>query len=202
MIVAGLTGSIAMGKSAVGAMFASVGVPVFDADTAVSELYEGTGAIEVEAIFPGVTSEGRVDRNRLAQRVLRDNIALKRLESLVHPAVARLRGKFLERAAGGGHRLTIVEVPLLFETGGEASVDLVLVVSTTESIQRSRALARVGMADAKLEAILLRQMPDFEKRRKAHFVIDTSGSWERTQAQVLQFMRAAGAIVGHNNRHA
>ena len=196
MIVVGLTGSIAMGKSTVAAMFAELGVPAFDADEAVREFYAGDGAKVVEAAFPGVLVEGQVDRERLGARVLGDAEALKRLESLVHPAVAEARARFVERAAADGRRFVIVDVPLLFETGGEASVDLVVVVSAPAAIQRARALARAGMTEAKLEAILSRQTSDAEKRRRAHFVIDTRGSLEQTRAVVAQFMRAAAALAG------
>ena len=142
MIVAGLTGSIAMGKSTVGAMFAALGAPVFDADAAVRLFYAGKGKETVEAMFPGVLESGRVDRDRLAQLVLTDPTALKRLEALVHPAVADAEAGFIEHAAAEGRRFTIVDVPLLFETGGESEVDLVIVVSAPASVQRARALRR------------------------------------------------------------
>ena len=202
MIVAGLTGSIAMGKSTVSAMFAECGVPAFDADDAVREYYAGDGAKAVEAAFPGVTVEGQVDRERLGSRVLGDAEALQRLEGLVHPAVAQARVRFLERAAAAGRRLAIVDVPLLFETGGEASVDLVIVVSAPASIQRVRAMGRPGMTEAKLEAILSRQTSDAEKKRRAHFVIDTRGRLELTRAVVAQFMRSTAAMAGGRTRHA
>ena len=202
MIVAGLTGSIAMGKSTVSAMFAELGVPTFDSDEAVRDFYAGDGAKAVEAAFPGVMVEGRVDRERLGARVLGDTEALKRLEGLVHPAVFKARGQFLERAAAAGRPLVIVDVPLLFETGGEANVDLVIVVSAPESIQRTRALGRAGMTEAKLDAILSRQTSDAEKRRRAHFVIDTRGKFEETRAVVAQFMRATAALGGGRAAHA
>jgi len=196
MIVVGLTGSIAMGKSTVSAMFAELGVPTFDADDAVRDFYAGEGATAIEAEFPGVTVKGQVDRERLGSRVLGDKEALNRLEGLVHPAVGEARGRFLNRAAAAGRRVVIVDVPLLFETGGEANVDLVLVVSAPESIQRERALSREGMTEAKLDAILKRQTSDAEKRRRAHFIIDTSGKHELTRAVVGQFMRSVAAMAG------
>lgn len=202
MIVAGLTGSIAMGKSTVSAMFAELGVPTFDADEAVRTFYAGDGAEAIEAAFPGVAVSGQVDRERLGARVLGDKEALKRLEGLVHPAVAEARNRFLERAAAAGRRLVIVDVPLLFETGGEANVDLVVVVSAPESVQRERALGRTGMTEAKLEAILSRQTSDAEKRRRAHFVIDTRGRLELTRAVVAQFMRSTAAMARGGARHA
>jgi dephospho-CoA kinase len=202
MIVAGLTGSIAMGKSTVAGMFAELGVPVFDSDAAVRGFYSGDGAKAVEAAFPGVLVSGRVDRERLGARVLGDADALRRLEGLVHPAVAQSRVQFVERVAAAGRRFVIVDVPLLFETGGEAKVDLVIVVSAPESIQRERVLARAGMTEAKIEAILSRQMPDEEKRRRAHFIIDTRGRLEMTSAVVGQFMRSVGAMAGGRTRDA
>ncbi len=202
MIVAGLTGSIAMGKSTVASMFAELGVPTFDADDAVRAFYAGDGARAVEAAFPGVMASGQVDRARLGSRVLGDAEALKRLEGLVHPAVAQARIQFLERAAFAGRRLVIVDVPLLFETGGEANVDLVIVVSAPHSVQRARALARPGMTEAKLEAILSRQTSDADKRRRAHFIIDTGGRLELTRAAVAQFMRSTAALSGGPIPHA
>jgi dephospho-CoA kinase len=202
MIVAGLTGSIAMGKSTVAAMFAALGAPIFDADAAVRMFYAGKGKETVEAAFPGVLANGDIDRERLAQLVLTDPAALKRLESLVHPAVADEEARFIERAAADGRRLAIVDVPLLFETGGESRVDLVVVVSAPENVQRARALQRDGMSEAKLDAMLSRQMSDVEKRRKAHFVIDTAGSLEQTRMQVSQFVRAVAGLALSRDRHA
>lgn len=200
MILAGLTGSIAMGKSTVAAMFAVLGVPVFDADEAVRVYYAGKGAEAVEAMFPGVVADGVVDRGRLGRLALGDPAALVRLESLVHPAVADARARFVAQAEAEGRRLAIVDVPLLFETVADSAVDLVVVVSAPTAAQRARAMAREGMHAAKLDAIMLRQMSDSEKRRRAHFVIDTGGSLERTRAQVRQFMRAVAAVGGR--RHA
>jgi dephospho-CoA kinase len=202
VIIAGLTGSIAMGKSTVAGIFADLGVPTFDADDAVRDFYAGDGAKAVEAAFPGVMVAGQVDRERLGSRVLGDAEALQRLEGLVHPAVAQARVRFLERAAAAGRRLAIVDVPLLFETGGEASVDLVIVVSAPASIQRVRAMGRPSMTEAKLEAILSRQTSDAEKKRRAHFVIDTRGRLELTRAVVAQFMRSTAALAGGRTSHA
>jgi dephospho-CoA kinase len=191
MIVAGLTGSIAMGKSTVGAMLAELGAPVFDADAAVRALYDGEGARRIESVFPGVVVEGRVDRDRLSRIVLNDPTALGRLEGLVHPAVAAMRAEFVARAMSQGRRIAIVDVPLLFEN-----------VGATQAAQRARALAREGMTEEKLDAILARQMSDAEKRRRAHFVIDTGGSLERTRAQVAQFLRAAAGLEGRKAQDA
>ena len=202
MIVAGLTGSIAMGKSTVAAMLAELGTPVFDADVAVRTFYSEAGAARVEDLFPGVVADGLVDRERLSRIVLEDPAALARLENLVHPAVAAARASFVARAAREGRRIAIVDVPLLLETGGEATVDLVLVVSASRAAQRARALARQGMTEAKLDAILARQTSDSEKRRRAHFVIDTNGSLSATRAQVIQFLRAASGLEGRGASHA
>ena len=152
--------------------------------------------------FPEALVDGRIDRERLAKRVLTDSSALTSLESLVHPAVADARDRFLKDAAERGRRFAIVDVPLLFETGGESSVDIVVVASAPEVLQRARALARKGMSEANLAAILSRQTPDAEKRRRAHFIVDTRGSHELTRAAVAQFMRAAATLTGGRRRHA
>ncbi len=196
MIVAGLTGSIAMGKTTVAAMFAALGAPVFDADLAVRAFYRSPGAAAVEAAFPGVVENGEVNREKLAAATLGDADALKRLEAIVHPEVGRLRQTFLQRARVEGRRAVVVDVPLLIETGGDRSVDLVLVVSAGEATQRARALARPGMSEAKLDALLARQTPDAEKRRRAHFVIDTSLTFEQTRAQAAGVLRAIAAMPG------
>ena len=202
MIVAGLTGSIAMGKSTVAAMFAQFGTPVFDADAAVRAFYVGEGAKTIDAAFPGVLVDDEVDRERLSRIVLNDAEALARLEGLVHPAVAAMRADFAAQVRSKGRRIALFDVPLLFETGGDAAVDCVVVVSAPPAAQRARALAREGMTEEKLDAILARQMDDKEKRRRAHFVIDTGGSRERTREQVAQFVRAAVGLEGRKAGHA
>jgi dephospho-CoA kinase len=202
MIVAGLTGSIAMGKSTVASMFATLGAPAFDADAAVRAFYSGEGVARVDAAFPGVVVDGIVDRDRLSKAVLGDPVALERLEGLVHPAVAAMRDAFVTRATKEGRRIAIVDVPLLFETGAERTVDIAVVVSAPLAVQRARALAREGMTEAKLGAILARQMSDSEKRRRAHVVIDTGGSLVATRAQVVQFLRAAAGLEGRLRAHA
>jgi dephospho-CoA kinase len=202
VIVVGLTGSIAMGKSTVAGMFGGFGVPTFNADDAVREFYAGDGAKSIEAAFPGVIVDGKIDRERLGRRVLGDPSALQRLEGLVHPSVAKARARFLGRAAAEGRRMAVVDVPLLVETGGDSDVDLVIVVSAPASVQRARAMAREGMTEAKLEALLARQASDVEKRRRAHFVIDTRGSRESTRAVVAQFLRAGAALTGGRRRDA
>lgn len=180
----GLTGSIGMGKSTVAAMFENLGVPVFDSDAAVHRLQGEGGRLvaAIEAMFPDTTGPKGVDRTLLGEAVLADPRALKRLEALIHPAVGEERAAFL--AAHADAPLVVFDVPLLFETGGETRVDKVVVVSAPGDVQRTRVLARPGMTEAKLEAILARQMPDAEKRARADFVIPTGGSLTETRAAV------------------
>ncbi len=202
MIVAGLTGSIAMGKSTVAAMLAALGRPVFDADAAVREFYGAEGAALVEKAFPGVVLDGAVSRERLAQRVLGDARSMARLEAIVHPAVARRRQAFLDAARTAGHRVAFLDVPLLFETGGDRAVDVVVVVSARAPTQRARALAREGMTPEKLDALMARQTPDADKRRRADFVIDTEGSIDDTRAQVAALVRDLDASSPKGTLHA
>lgn len=190
MKVLGLTGSIGMGKSATAAMFAEAGVPVFDADAAVHALYAGAAAAPVEAAFPGVVRDGAVDRARLAARVLGDAAALQRLEAVVHPLVRAAREDFLVQARRGGAPLAVVDVPLLYETGGDREVDAVVVVSAPESVQKARVLARPGMTEQRFSAILAQQMPDAEKRRRARFVIGTDQGFEAARRDVAAVIDA------------
>jgi dephospho-CoA kinase len=196
MIRLGLTGSIGMGKSTVAAMFARAGVPVFDADAVVHRLQGPGGALvaAIEAAFPDTTGPEGVDRTALGEAVLGDPAALKRLESLVHPAVAAERARFLAEHADAP--IVLLDIPLLFETGGEASVDKVAVVSAPPEVQRARVLSRPGMTPERFDAILARQTPDAEKRARADFVIDTGGSLDATAAEVEAviacLLRAAG----------
>jgi dephospho-CoA kinase len=196
MIVLGLTGSIGMGKSTVGAMFADEGVPVFDADAAVHELQGPGGALvsAIEAAFPGTTGAQGVDRARLRERVLGDDAAMRRLESIVHPAVAAKRDAFL--AAHAGAPLVVLDVPLLFEAGGWQAVDRIAVVSAPADTQRARVLARPGMTAARLDAILARQLPDAEKRARADFVVPTGGSLRETRAAVRDVIACLGGAAG------
>jgi dephospho-CoA kinase len=196
VIVIGLTGSIAMGKSTVAEMFRAEGVAVFDSDAAVHALYSGPEAQEIEDAFPGVLIDGAIDRARLGEMVLNDQAALARLEAIVHPKVARARGRFLAASAAAARRAAVVDIPLLFESGAERMLDVVLVVSAPESVQKARALARQGMTPARLEAILAKQMPDREKRRRAHAVIDTRGAFDLTRAQTVGLLRSLSAMVG------
>ncbi len=186
MILLGLTGSIGMGKSTTAAMFADEGVPVYDADAAVHELYGlGGAAVEpVEAIFPGVTVDGAIHRGLLGDRVLNDPEALKRLEAIVHPLVGAHRQDFFACAISEGAAVVVMDVPLLFETGGDKAVDAIAVVSAPVELQRQRVMARVGMSADKLEAILKRQTPDAEKRARADFVIDTGRGLDAGRKQV------------------
>jgi len=174
MLILGLTGSIGMGKSTTAKLFAEAGVPVYDADATVHMLYEGEAVPAIEAAFPGTTVDGKVDRNKLSARVVHDPAAIKRLEQIVHPMLGASRQKFLDDAERSGAPVAVVDVPLLFETGGEKRVDAVVVVTTTPELQRQRILARDNMTGEKLDAILARQLPDAEKRRRADFVVDTS----------------------------
>ncbi len=190
MIVVGLTGSIGMGKSTTAAMFAAEGVPVYDADAEVHALYASGGAAvaPIEAAFPGVVRDGAVDRGLLGQRVLGDEPAMKRLEAIVHPLVGATRAGFFEAAKAEGADIVLLDIPLLFETGGERTVDAVVVVSASADVQRKRVLARPGMAPEKLEAILARQKPDADKRAQADFVIDSGEGQESALAQVRQVL--------------
>ena len=184
MLTLGLTGSIGMGKSTVAAMFADAGVPVFDADAAVHRLQGPGGRVvaPIEAAFPGTTGPGGVDRTALGHAVLGDPAALKRLEAIVHPAVGEERAAFL--AAHAAAPLVVFDIPLLFETGGEARVDKVAVVSAAAAVQRARVLLRPGMSEAKLDQILARQLPDADKRARADFVIPTDVPLAETRAAV------------------
>ncbi len=184
MIVLGLTGSIGMGKSATARMFAEAGVPVHDSDEAVHRLYAGAAAPLVEAAFPGTAVDGVIDRARLGGHVLGDPAALKKLEAIIHPLVRADADAFLLRHRTAGAPLVVLDIPLLFETGGRGRVDKVVVVSAPADIQRTRVLARPGMTAEKFEQILARQVPDAQKRRLADFVIDTGHSFDQTRAAV------------------
>ena len=190
MILLGLTGSIGMGKSTTTAMFAEHGAVIWNADDAVHALY-ATGGAAVEAIgeaFPGVVVDGAVDRTRLAEALGRDDTAFKRLETIVHPLVAAGRMADLEAARAAGVKLAVLDIPLLFETGGDRAVDAVVVVTADAETQRRRVLARPGMTIERFEAILARQMPDAEKRRRADFVIDTGRGLDAARARVAEIV--------------
>jgi dephospho-CoA kinase len=174
MRILGLTGSIGMGKSTTAKMFAEAGVPVYDADAAVHKIYEGEAAPAIEAAFPGTTADGRVDRAKLSAKVVHNQAAIKQLEQIVHPMLGASRKKFLDDAEQSGAPVVVMDIPLLFETGGEKRVDAVVVVTTSQENQRERILARGTMTSEALDAILARQLPDAEKRKRADFVVDTS----------------------------
>jgi dephospho-CoA kinase len=191
MLILGLTGSIGMGKSTTAKLFAEAGVPVYDADAAVHTLYEGEAAPAIEAAFPGTTADGKVDRTKLSAQVMHDPSAIKRLEQIVHPMLGASRQKFFDEAERSGAPVVGVDVPLLFETGGEKRVDAVVVVTTTLEIQRARILARDNMTVEKLDAILARQLPDAEKRRRADFVVDTSHGLDPVRARIRDILEQA-----------
>ena len=194
MFVIGLTGSLGMGKSTTARLFAEAGVPVHDADAVVHCFYDGEAATAIEAVFPGTTSAGRVDRNRLAARVLNDAAALKQLEAIVHPLVQRAEQRLLNEATARGERVAVLDIPLLFETGADQRVDAVVVVSAPAEVQRARVLERPGMTLDKLESILAKQIPDAEKRRRADFVVDTSRGLEAARAQVRAILDAVATM--------
>ena len=193
MFVIGLTGSIAMGKSTTARLFADDGVPVHDADAAVHKLYEGRAAGLIEQAFPGATKDGKVDRAALGQRVLGDAPALQRLEAIVHPLVREAEQQFLKEAAAKGAPVVVLDIPLLFETGGESRVDATVVVSAPHEMQRARVLER-GVSLERLEALLARQMPDAEKRRRADFVVDSGQGIDHARAQVRQILAAVAKM--------
>jgi len=188
MFVLGLTGSIGMGKSTTAKLFAELGVPVYDADAIVHQLYDGEAVAAIEAAFPGTTADGKVNRTKLSARVVHDPAAIQRLEEVVRPMLGSSRQKFFADAEASGAPVVVVDVPLLFETGGEKRVDAVVVVTTSPELQRQRVLARGMMDDDKFNAILSRQMPDAEKRKRADFVVDTSYGPQPVRAQIKDIL--------------
>jgi dephospho-CoA kinase len=194
MVVLGLTGSIGMGKTTTARFFAEAGVPVFDADAAVHRLYAGEAAAVIEAAFPGTTGEHGVDRAKLAQAVLGDPAALARLEAIIHPLVRREELRFIAEASEAGAPVAVLDIPLLFETGRASLVDAVVVVSAPPEVQRARAFERPGMTEEKFGALLAKQMPDEEKRRRADFIVDSSRSYDSARAQVHAILRAAEGL--------
>ena len=195
MIILGLTGSIGMGKSTTAKLFVEAGVPVYDADATVHRLYEGEAAPAIEAAFPGTTVGGKVDRTLLSVQVVHDPAAMRRLEQIVHPMLGASRQKFLDDAEQSGAPVAVVDVPLLFETGGEKRVDAVVVVTATPELQRERVLARGTMDAAKLDSIIARQMPDAEKRKRAHFVVDTSHGLDPVRARIKDILAEAAKLT-------
>jgi dephospho-CoA kinase len=199
MLILGLTGSIGMGKTATARAFAEAGVPVHEADVAVHWLYEDEAVSAIEEAFPGTIVNGKVDRARLSKMVIRDPVAFARLEAIVHPLVRASTERFLAASAARAARVAVLDIPLLLETGGEARVDAVVLVSAPADVQRVRVLARADMTSEKLDAILAKQMPDSEKRRRAHFIVDTSRSLDSAKVQVRGILRAVAAIPGRQS---
>jgi dephospho-CoA kinase len=194
MRVLGLTGSIGMGKSTTARLFAEAGVPVYDADATVHMVYQGEAAPAIEAAFPGTTVDGKVDRSRLSAQVAHDPVALRRLEQIVHPMLQVYHRKFLEDAEQSGAPVAVVDVPLLFETGSEKRVDAVVVVTTDPDIQRRRVLARDNMTRELLDAVLARQLPDAEKRRRADFLVDTSHGLDPVRDRIREILAEAAKM--------
>jgi dephospho-CoA kinase len=188
MKVLGLTGSIGMGKSTTAKLFAEAGVPVYDADATVHKVYEGEAVAAVEAAFPGTTVDGRVDRGLLSAKVVGHPQEIRRLEQIVHPMLRAHHQQFLEKAESSGAAVAVVDVPLLFETGGDKRVDAVVVVTTSPDVQRERILARGTMTEEALDALLARQMPDAEKRERADFVVDTSHGLDPVRARIRDIL--------------
>jgi dephospho-CoA kinase len=189
MFILGLTGSLGMGKSTTAKFFAEEGVPVHDADAAVHRLYAGEAAPLIEAAFPGTTSAGKVDREKLGKCVLGDAAAIEKLESIVHPLVRADEERFLAEAERSGAKVAVLDIPLLLETGGEKRCDAVVVVSAPAEVQRRRAFERPGMSEEKFRALLAKQMPDAEKRARADFIVDSGHGYEHAHAQVRDILK-------------
>ncbi len=189
MIILGLTGSIAMGKSTTAGIFQSLGIPVHDSDAAVHAIYRSPDATLIEAAFPGTLIGGEIDRKTLGDYVLKDAEALKRLEKIIHPLVEAHRNQFLRQREIAGDPIVLLDIPLLYETHGEKKVDAVVVVSASSQVQKQRAFERQHMTDAKFAAILEKQLPDAEKRKKADFVIKTDRSLDDVRLQVKKLLK-------------
>jgi len=190
MVIIGLTGSIGMGKSTTAAMFRDEGVPVHDSDATVRRLYTGPGVEEIARHFPDAISNGSVDRPKLASIVLPSPEKMRLLESIIHPLVDNSRRDFVTRCVAAGYRFCVVDIPLLFEIGGENLADVIVVVSAADAVQEARVLARPGMTKEKFLAIRAKQIPNAEKRSRAHWVIDTGGGIESARQQVRASLRA------------
>ena len=194
MFILGLTGSVGMGKSTTLRFFADAGVPVYDADREVHRLYEGTAVPAIEAAFPGTTADGKVDRTKLAARVLGDPAALARLEAIVHPMVQEAERQILEAAEAAGHQVAVLDIPLLYEVEADKRVDAVVVVTAPPDVQRARVMERPGMTEEKFAAILAKQLPDAEKRRRADFIVDSSQGLDAARAQVRAILEAVATM--------
>jgi dephospho-CoA kinase len=196
MVILGLTGSIGMGKSTTAGMFRDCGVPVHDSDATVHRLYSGAAAPLIEAAFPGVVDAGAVNRTLLGQRVLGNAEAMQRLEAIVHPLVQAEEQAFLKSAAASRAPVAVIDIPLLFETKGETRVDAIVVVTASPEVQRRRVLARPGMTEERFQHILARQVPDAEKRRRAHFIVDTGHGLDHARRHVRDILRATAGMTG------
>ena len=196
MIILGLTGSLGMGKTTTATMFAEEGVPVHDADAAVHGLYEGEAVPLIEAAFPGTTAAGKVDRAKLSARVVGDDAAIKKLETIVHPLVRQAEERFLAEAERKGAKVAVLDIPLLYETGGEKRCDAVVVVSAPVGTQRARVLERPGMTEQKFQALVAKQLPDAEKRARADFIVDSGQGLEAARTQVREILAAVAKMPG------
>ncbi len=196
MFILGLTGSIGMGKSTTAKFFAEAGVPVHDADAAVHRLYQGEAVAPIEAAFPRSTANGKVDRAKLAEQVVGNEAAIKRLEQIVHPLVRKSEERFLAEAERKGADVVVLDIPLLYETGGEERCDAVVVVSAPADVQRARAFERPGMSEDKFNKLLAKQLPDAEKRRRADFVVDSSHGFDAARAQVREILERVAMMKG------
>jgi dephospho-CoA kinase len=199
MIILGLTGSLGMGKSTTAKMFAEAGVLVHDADAAVHRLYEGEAVPLIEAAFPGSTAGGKVDRGKLGQRVIGNAAAMRKLEAIVHPLVRKAEERFLAEAARAGATVAVLDIPLLFETGGDKRCDAVVVVSAPPGTQRARVLERPGMTEAKFQALAGKQMPDVDKRARADFIVDSGQGYEAARAQVREILAQVAKMAPKRN---
>jgi dephospho-CoA kinase len=188
MFILGLTGSLGMGKSTTAKFFAEEGVPVHDADAAVHRLYAGEAAPLIEQAFPGTTVDGKVDREKLGKAVLGNEAAIRKLEQIIHPLVRTDEQRFLREAEQSGAKVAVLDIPLLFETGGDKRCDAVVVVSAPADMQHARAFERPGMTEAKFQALLAKQTPDAEKRAQADFVVDSGKGFDVARAQVREIL--------------
>ena len=202
MLIIGLTGSIGMGKSTTAEFFRQAGIPVHDADQAVHELYQGIAAPLIEQAFPNSTTQGTVDRNALYLQIANNPEALKRLEAIIHPLVKQHRNSFSSQAAKTRTRTIVLDIPLLFEIGAAKDCDVIVVVSAPASVQKQRVMARQNMTEERFETILKKQMPDDQKRKKAHFIIETGRGMSAAKRQVNDMLRAVMAINGKGNIYA
>jgi dephospho-CoA kinase len=201
MLIIGLTGSIGMGKTAIADYFAGQGIPVLDADSIVHRLYEGEAVLHIEHIFPGTTANGKVDRAKLSQAVMRMPNGFQRLEAIVHPLVVHEKWEFVNNCHAAEKPMCVIDTPLLFEAGGEELVDVIVVASAPEDVQTERVMQRPGMTPEKLDAIMARQLPDAEKRKRADFVIETGGPWEETQQQLDELLESLKNCDGDAYEH-